>query len=173
MKPKFKLLTAVISLAAVTLGAQAAVAEKSGGILKAYHRGTPPSGSIHEEATNSTLTPYMPVMNNLIMYDQSKPVNSLDTIVPDLAESWSWSDGGKKLTFKLRQGVKWHDGKPFAGNAFGCGHHVFNRRTFDMGDVDTGLDWKKVTETFNFLRRAWHHFNRVILQKGFNLWVDL
>ena len=48
MKPKFKLLTAVISLAAVTLGAQAAVAEKSGGILKAYHRGTPPSGSIHE-----------------------------------------------------------------------------------------------------------------------------
>ena len=120
MKPTFKLLTAVISLAAVTLGAQAAVAEKSGGILKAYHRGTPPSGSIHEEATNSTLTPYMPVMNNLIMYDQSKPVNSLDTIVPDLAESWSWSDGGKKLTFKLRQGVKWHDGKPFTSKDVKC-----------------------------------------------------
>ena len=77
-------------------GAMADTAEKAGGILKVYHRGTPPSGSIHEEATNSTLTPYMPVMNNLIMYDQSKPVNSLDTIVPDLAESWSWSDDKKK-----------------------------------------------------------------------------
>ena len=36
MKPTFKLLTAIVSLAAVTLGAQAAVAAKSGGILKAY-----------------------------------------------------------------------------------------------------------------------------------------
>ena len=45
-----------------------ALAQKDGGILKFYHRGTPPSGSIHEEATNSTLSPYMGVFNNLIMY---------------------------------------------------------------------------------------------------------
>jgi len=120
MKQKFKLLTAVVSLAAVTLGAQAAVAQMSGGILKAYHRGTPPSGSIHEEATNSTLTPYMPVMNNLVMYDQSKSVNRLDTIVPDLAESWSWSADNKKLTFKLRKGVTWHDGEPFTSKDVKC-----------------------------------------------------
>jgi len=120
MKPKFKVLTVVFSLAAITLGAQAAVAQKAGGVLKPYHRGTPPSGSIHEEATNSTLTPYMPVMNNLIMYDQAKATNSLDTIVPDLATSWSWSDGGKKLTFKLREGVKWHDGKPFTSADVKC-----------------------------------------------------
>lgn len=120
MKPKFKVLTAVFSLAAITLGAQAAVAQKAGGILKPYHRGTPPSGSIHEEATNSTVTPYMPVMNNLVLYDQSKAVNSLDTIVPDLAESWSWSNDGKNLTFKLRKGVKWHDGKPFTSADVKC-----------------------------------------------------
>ncbi len=121
MKRTIKMLAMAVSLAAVTLGAQAALAQKSGGILKAYHRGTPPSGSIHEEATNSTLTPYMGVMNNLIMYDQSKATNSLDTIVPDLAESWAWNGDKTKLTFKLRQGVKWHDGKPFTAKDVKCG----------------------------------------------------
>ena len=124
MKRHLKVLTTVVSLAAMTMGAQSALAQKQGGILKAYHRGTPPSGSIHEEATNSTLTPYMGVMNNLIMYDQSNPVNSLDSIVPDLATSWAWNDDHTKLTFKLREGVTWHDGKPFTAQDVQC--------TFDM-----------------------------------------
>jgi len=111
---------AAVSLLAVMFGAQAALAQKSGGILKAYHRGTPPSGSIHEEATNSTLTPYMGVMNNLVMYDQLKSVNSLDTIVPDLATKWEWKDNHTKLVFTLRSGVKWHDGKPFTAKDVKC-----------------------------------------------------
>ena len=108
------------SLLVVMFGAQAALAQKSGGILKAYHRGTPPSGSIHEEATNSTLSPYMGVMNNLVMYDQLKSVNSLDTIVPDLASKWTWNKDHTKLTFTLRSGVKWHDGKPFSAKDVKC-----------------------------------------------------
>ena len=102
----------------------AALAQKPGGVLKMFHRDNPPSGSIHEEATNSTVIPFMAVMNNLVIFDQHKPQNTPDGIVPDLAKSWSWSADGKDLVFKLQEGVTWHDGKPFTAKDVVC--------TFDM-----------------------------------------
>jgi len=97
---------------------------KHGGIWHIYHRDSPASASIHEEATYSTVIPFMPVMNNLVMYKQDAAQNSLNTIVPDLATSWSWNADHTELTFKLREGVKWHDGKPFTAQDVKC--------TFDM-----------------------------------------
>ena len=93
-------------IAALLCSSGAALAQKSGGVLRMFHRDNPPSASIHEESTVSTVVPFMPVFNNLVLFDQTKPQNSEDTIVPDLAKSWSWSDDGTELTFKLRKGVQ-------------------------------------------------------------------
>src|SRR5437660_9046688 len=89
-----------------------ALAQKAGGILKISFFDNPASMSLHEEATGAALRPAMGIFNNLVMYDQHKAQNSMATIVPDLATGWSWSEDGKDLMFQLRQGVKWHDGKP-------------------------------------------------------------
>ena len=109
-----------IAALAATLAMGPAVAQKQGGTLRIYHRDNPPSASIHEEATISTVMPFMAVFNNLVLFDQHQRLNSMETIVPDLAESWAWDESKTKLTFKLRQGVKWHDGKPFTANDVKC-----------------------------------------------------
>jgi peptide/nickel transport system substrate-binding protein len=108
----------VLLLAA--LWASSAAAQTSGGTLKIYHWDSPPSMSIHEEVTVSTNVPMMGVSNNLILYDQHVAQNSLASIVPDLATSWTWSEDGKALTFKLRPDVKWHDAKPFTAADVKC-----------------------------------------------------
>ncbi|MBS0518318.1 MAG: ABC transporter substrate-binding protein [Proteobacteria bacterium] len=109
-------------------------AQKQGGTLNMPLRDNPPSASIHEEATISVVQPFMAVFNNLVVFDPNQKANSPDHIVPDLADSWSWNDDKTKLTFKLHQGVKWHDGKPFTAKDVKC--------TFDAlkGTPDEGTD---------------------------------
>jgi ABC-type transport system substrate-binding protein len=62
----------------------------------------------------------MGVFNNLVMFDQHARQSSFDTIVPDLATGWSWNEDGTELTFPLRRGVRWHDGKPFTAGDVKC-----------------------------------------------------
>ena len=100
--------------------ADGAFAQKAGGTLKISFFDNPASMSLHEEATGAALRPMMGVFNNLVMYDQHVAQNSPDSIIPDLATGWSWSEDGKELTFPLRQGVKWHDGKPFTAKDVKC-----------------------------------------------------
>jgi len=97
-----------------------ALAQRQGGVLKIYHRDSPASMSILEEATISTVMPMMGVFNNLVIYDQNVKQNSLASIAPELATGWSWSEDGTQLIFKLRDGVKWHDGKPFTAKDVVC-----------------------------------------------------
>jgi peptide/nickel transport system substrate-binding protein len=117
-------------------------AEKQGGILRLYHRDSPGSASIHEEATYSVNIPFMPVFNNLVIYKQDVAQNSMESIVPELAESWAWSGDHKTLSFKLRPGVKWHDGVPFTSADVKC--------TFDM------LMGKSARKFRKNPRKAWY-----------------
>src|SRR5262249_20612060 len=97
-----------------------ATAQKSGGILRQYMIDSPASMSIHEEATPVATRPAMAVFNNLVTFDEHVPQNTLASVVPDLATEWSWNEEGTELTFRLRQGVKWHDGTPFTARDVKC-----------------------------------------------------
>jgi peptide/nickel transport system substrate-binding protein len=111
--------TAIAAVTAIGFALPAA-AQKSGGILKMYDPDSPPTMSILEEATIGSQAPMMGVFNNLVMYDQHVPQNSLSSIVPDLATGWSWNEDGTALTLPLRKAVKWHDGKPFTAADVKC-----------------------------------------------------
>jgi len=81
------------------------------------------------------------VFNNLVLYDQHKAQNSLDTIVPDLAENWSWNEEGTRLTFKLREGVKWHDGKPFTSVDVKCTWDLLTGRGAERLRLNPRKSW--------------------------------
>src|SRR5215469_1342771 len=117
-----KLPTAVASTAIITVlwGSNATLAQKPGGILRMYHFDSPASLSLHEEVTFAALGPAMGLFNNLIMFDPHLSQATLASIVPDLATDWSWDSSKTELRFRLREGVKWHDGKPFTANDVKC-----------------------------------------------------
>ncbi|MSP30394.1 MAG: peptide ABC transporter substrate-binding protein [Acetobacteraceae bacterium] len=110
-----------VVLALVLLASGTALAQKSGGTLRVTHRDNPPSASIHEEATISTVMPFASVYNNLVQFDLSTDrQNRLETVSPELATAWSWSEDGRRLSMKLRAGVRWHDGMPFTSADVKC-----------------------------------------------------
>src|SRR5947209_13315316 len=111
---------AAVALLIALLESGTAFAQKRGGILKMYSPDSPPTMSILEEATLTSQAPMMGVFNNLVMFDQHVKQDSLKSIVPDLATGWSWNEDGTEVTFPLRQGVRWHDGKPFTAADVVC-----------------------------------------------------
>jgi peptide/nickel transport system substrate-binding protein len=116
---RFPLPCAAVALVALAV-ATSANAQKTGGVLRVFQYDSPASMSIHEEALNSAQNPMMAVFNNLVLFRQDVPQNRMDTIGPDLATKWSWNAGMTELTFLLRRGVSWHDGKPFTAADVKC-----------------------------------------------------
>src|SRR6266446_7728889 len=126
--------------------ASGALAQKAGGTLKISFFDNPASMSLHEEATGAALRPMMGVFNNLVMYRQDVAQNSPQSIVPDLASGWAWSEDGKDLTFKLHQGVRWHDGKPFTGKDVKCTWDLLTGKASEKLRVNPRKPWYRNLE---------------------------
>ena len=139
---------AALSIAATAFG------QKPGGTLRMYNPESVASLSMLEEFANAEL-PIMGMFNNLVMFDQHVAQNSLQSIVPDLATSWSWDEEGTDLTFQLRQGVRWHDGKPFTARDVKCTWDLYletgpdklriNPRKssyYNLASLSTSGDWE-------------------------------
>ena len=117
----------VIGLVAVIFTGSPALGQepRAGGSLTLRLREDLPQGfAIHESPTISTMWPAMPCLSNLVLFDPLKPTHSVDTVIGELAERWSWQENYRKLVFFLRKDVKWHDGKPFSSRDV--------QHTFDM-----------------------------------------
>ena len=109
--PPVILALVVLAVAAVVLAQDRA--PKRGGVLNSLLIEDPPGLLIHESATVSNVWPMSPCYSNLALFDPLKPLESVDTVIPELAEKWSWQDNYRNLVFFLKKNVKWHDGQPF------------------------------------------------------------
>src|SRR5438093_8496370 len=70
-----------------------------------------PVDGMHQTSFGGVYAAVAPAYNCLIRTSPYDPM-ALD-LIPELADTWDISDGGKTITFHLHKGVKWHDGVPF------------------------------------------------------------
>ena len=105
-----KVLSALVLTAAVAAvgvwPARAQETPRAGGELAYSVLAEPPSFDAHQEATFAVPHTTAPFYSLLVKFDPFE----YPKIVPDLAESWTISPDGKVYEFKLRSGVKFHDG---------------------------------------------------------------
>jgi peptide/nickel transport system substrate-binding protein len=83
-------------------------APTKGGTIAAWMAADPPNFDFIQNSTSYVLNICGPCYNGLVMADPLDPTR----IVGDLAESWELAADGLSYTFKLRPGVKFHDGAP-------------------------------------------------------------
>ncbi len=101
----------ILALALLAVG-QPALAEtpKRGGILSFAVVAEPPTTDCHATTTFAMIHPVAPQYSTLLTFTGSH--DTLE-VAGDLAESWETSRDGLTYTFKLRKGVKFHDGSDF------------------------------------------------------------
>ena len=104
-----RILLKSLALAAVAavLASGSALAQKPGGTLVQITQPEPPNLASYISTSGPIGQVTAKVFDGLLEYDFNLKPN------PGLAESFAVSPDGKTITFKLRSGVKFHDGKPF------------------------------------------------------------
>lgn len=89
------------------MGSGVAWAQQRGGTLNYMLNSEPQTLVALTTVATPALSVSAKVTEGLLEYDYD--INPR----PQLATEWSVSPDGKTYTFKLREGVKWHDGRPF------------------------------------------------------------
>ncbi|HEU4370957.1 MAG TPA: ABC transporter substrate-binding protein, partial [Methylomirabilota bacterium] len=84
-------------------------AAKRGGTLRYAVHNAPAHFDVHQSGTVANIGPQSPMYDTLL---RRSPKDG-QTIIPDLAQRWEISPDGKRYTFHLRKGVKFHDGADF------------------------------------------------------------
>jgi ABC-type transport system substrate-binding protein len=80
---------------------------KRGGTLRTAYGITVASYDFHQGGGG----PLVMAFDNLVTLNMT---DGFATVIPELAQSWEISEDGKTYTFKMRDGVKFHDGTPFS-----------------------------------------------------------
>ena len=93
--------------------APSAAQPKQGGRLARAQSGDPPSFDQHGQSSTVANLPSAPMFNTLVGFDYKDGDEKPTSIIPELAESWQVTPDGTTYTFKMRAGVKFHDGTPF------------------------------------------------------------
>ena len=112
-KVMLKAVTLAAILAATSMAAQAADEEapKRGGILTyMIPADAPPSFDAHRESTYATVHAVAPFYSVLIRVNPQNPENTTDLVCDLCTDMPQSTDDGKTYTFKIRDGVKFHDG---------------------------------------------------------------
>jgi peptide/nickel transport system substrate-binding protein len=101
-------LLAATAVAATPDALRAAEAPRRGGVLLAVVAAEPPSLDAHQESTFANIQLVAPFYSTLLQFD---PFN-FPKIIGDVATEWKISPDGRTYTFKIRPGIRFHDGSP-------------------------------------------------------------
>jgi peptide/nickel transport system substrate-binding protein len=100
--------TACVATLVLGAGVAAAQTPVRGGTLNFGVVAEPSNYDCHGSTTFALIHPIAPHYSLLVKFDGKE----YPKVVPDLAESWTVSANGMIYTFKIRTGVKFHDGSP-------------------------------------------------------------
>jgi peptide/nickel transport system substrate-binding protein len=114
MRSELRLAAGLAALLALAIAMPAAAeTPKRGGMLTyMIPADGPPSFDGHREATYATVHSAAPFYSVLIRVPPENPASATDFVCDLCTEIPKPTDGGKTYTFKIRDGVKFHDGSP-------------------------------------------------------------
>ncbi len=121
-------------------------APKRGGILTyMIPADAPPSFDGHREGTFATLQSMAPFYSVLIRINPENPSSTTDFVCDLCTGVPQPTDGGKTYTFKIRDGVKFHDGSPLtAADVAASWQHIINP---PKGVISPRQNWYSMVDT--------------------------